>query len=251
MIISRVRQNIDCKEGEIELDELAESKTTKEHRFKVVKWIDDHFEESLLILLLATMACVELVQVIARNVPFIASLTWAEEFCRFTWVATVFLSLPYTIRTMTTLRVTALVDVLPWKVQNIVNVLVDIVNAIILAVLAFYSVGVTDRIVSSGETSPAMLMPMWILYAVVIAGFALGAIRAVQMCIIHIKGINVEPKDALEAQVEEELRVSGMDKMAERVSEKNADPDPFADAGKPRKEKRAAAKERSEKEGRS
>lgn len=153
------------------MDGTIQNSSPKSHKFKIIGWIDKHFEESLLILLLATMSCVELIQVVARNVPFIASLTWAEEFCRFTWVATVFLSLPYTIRTMTTLRVTALVDIIPWKMQNIVNVLVDVINALVLAVLAFYSINVTSRIVLSGETSPAMLMPMWILYAIVVAGF--------------------------------------------------------------------------------
>lgn len=190
---------------------------------KVLKWIDGHFEESLLILLLATMACVELVQVIARNVPFMPTLTWAEEFCRFTWIATVFLSLPYTIRTMTMLRVTALLEVLPWKVQNIINIVVDIITVFVLVVLSFYSIEVTGRIVASGETSPAMLLPMWIMYAIVVSGFVLGALRSVQMCIIHCRNINVKPQGNLEAQVEEELDASGMAKMTQRIVEANAD----------------------------
>ena len=41
----------------------------------VIKWIDNHFEETLLIVLLALMACVELLQVVARNVSFVQSLT--------------------------------------------------------------------------------------------------------------------------------------------------------------------------------
>lgn len=171
----------------------------------VIKWIDNHFEETLLIVLLALMACVELLQVVARNVSFVQSLTWAEEFCRFTWIATVFISLPYTIRTATTLRVTALAELLPWKAQNVLNILIDVINVIILAVLTFYSVEVLQRIISSGENSPAMLMPMWIMYLIVLLGFALGVIRGIQMCVLHIKSINVPPKNSIEAQVEEEL----------------------------------------------
>lgn len=171
----------------------------------VIKWIDNHFEETLLIVLLALMACVELLQVVARNVSFVQSLTWAEEFCRFTWIATVFISLPYTIRTATTLRVTALAELLPWKAQNVLNIVIDVINVIILAVLTFYSVEVLQRIISSGENSPAMLMPMWIMYLIVLLGFALGVIRGIQMCVLHIKSINVPPKNSIEAQVEEEL----------------------------------------------
>ena len=234
------------------MDGTIQNSSPKSHKFKIIGWIDEHFEESLLILLLATMSCVELIQVVARNVPFIASLTWAEEFCRFTWVATVFLSLPYTIRTMTTLRVTALVDIIPWKMQNIVNVLVDVINALVLAVLAFYSINVTSRIVLSGETSPAMLMPMWILYAIVVAGFLLGMVRAIQMCGIHIKNINRKPKATLETQVEEELKVSGMDKMAEQVIERNEETAPIAGIDNPQSEQESQnPKDRSEKAGRS
>ena len=53
--------------------------------------------------------------------------------------------------------------------------------------------------------SPAMLLPMWIMYVFVVAGFLLGALRSLQMAIIHIKSISVPPRSSLEEQVEQEL----------------------------------------------
>lgn len=170
-----------------------------------IRWLDDHFEEALLILLLIMISCVELAQVVARNVPFMPSLTWAEEFCRFAWVATVFLSLPYTIRTATTLRVTALLEVLPWKVQNVMNFLADVFTFAVLAVLSWNAVGVLQGILASDETSPAMMMPMWIMYAIVLAGFALGALRSVQMAVVHARHLNVPPPSSVELQAELEI----------------------------------------------
>lgn len=172
---------------------------------KVIKWLDEHFEEAILIVFLVGISVVELLQVICRNVDFIPSLTWAEELCRFLWIGTVFLSLPFCTRTETALRVTALIDILPWKLRNIVNVIVDVFTAAIMGVLSYYSVIVFNRIVASGELSPAMLMPMWILYAIVVAGFVLATLRSIQMFVIHIKTINVEPKGTTEAQAEFEL----------------------------------------------
>lgn len=172
---------------------------------KVIKWLDEHFEEAILIFLLALISCVELMQVVCRNVSFIPSLTWAEEMCRFLWIATVFLSLPYTIRTETMLRVTALIDILPWKLRNIMNIIVDVVTFAMMAVLSYYSFIVLQRILASGELSPAMMFPMWILYALVLIGFVLAALRSVQMFIIHIKHINIEPKSSTEEQMEFEL----------------------------------------------
>ena len=38
---------------------------------KVVKWLDEHMEEFLLVILLVVIACVSLLQVIIRKIPWI------------------------------------------------------------------------------------------------------------------------------------------------------------------------------------
>lgn len=172
---------------------------------KVIKWLDEHFEESILIFLLAMISIVELMQVVCRNIDVIPSLTWAEEMCRFLWIATVFLSLPYTVRTGTMLRVTALVDVLPWKLHNIMNILVDLVVAGALGVLGFFATQALSNVFTSGELSSAMLFPMWILYLIVTIGFFAGCLRSIQMFFIHIKNINVKPKSSVEEEAAFEL----------------------------------------------
>ncbi len=170
----------------------------------VLRWLDKHFEEAILVFLLVVIACVELVQVVCRNVPVLPTLTWAEELCRFAWIATVFLSLPYTIRNSNELRVSALIDALPARAHNTLNIAVDVVTTCVMSVLAYQSVGVLMQVYTSGETSPAMLWPMWIMYAFVIAGFTLGALRSVQMIIIHIIHFNERPVTFIEEQIEAE-----------------------------------------------
>lgn len=171
---------------------------------KVIKWLDQHFEEAILVFLLVVIACVELLQVVARNIPFIPSLTWAEELCRFAWIATVFLSLPFTIRKGSMLRVSVLIDALPWKLHNALNILVDALTFTMMMLLANNAVAVMMRIHASGETSPAMLWPMWIMYLIVVVGFGLGALRSVQMAIIHIMHFNDAPPEMIETEAEEE-----------------------------------------------
>lgn len=178
---------------------------------RVIKWLDEHFEEAILMVFLVLIACITLIQVICRNVPALPVLTWPEELCRFLWIATVFLSLPYTIRTESMLRVTALIDIMPWKVRNIVNIVVDVVTFFVMAVLTNAAYTVFMRIVDSGETSPAMVLPMWIMYLIVLIGFVLGALRSVQMFVIHVKNINVEPKSTIEEQTEFELESGKFD----------------------------------------
>ena len=172
---------------------------------KAVKWLDEHFEEAIIIFLLAVIAIVELMQVVCRNIPGVPALSWAEEMARYAWIVTVFLSLPFTIRTNTTLKVTALVEAFPWKVTNIITIIVDIVTAAALGILAYASLSVIGTVQSSGAESPAMEIPLWIMYVIIFIGFALGVVRSIEMCIIHIKNINVAPVNSVEAAAADEL----------------------------------------------
>ncbi len=182
---------------------------------KVIKWLDDHFEEAILVVLLVVIAWVCLIQVIIRNIPTLSALTWAEEFCRFCWIWSVFLSLPYTIRKGNMLRVSVLLDLLPNAVHKVVNILVDIITAASMGLLAYYSVGVVSSILVSGETSPAMVWPMWIVYAVMLAGYVLGMLRGIQMAVIHIMHFNERELTAIEQTMAEAAEEAAAGKRAE------------------------------------
>lgn len=153
----------------------------------VLKWLDKHAEEAVLAMLLVLIACVELLQVLFRNLPFVDALTWPEEFCRFCWIWSVFLSLPFTIRNGGMLRVSVLLDTLPHTLRALVNILIDLVNAAVMSVLFRYSVTVVGKIRESAEASPAMGWPMWLVYSVMAVGFGLAAARGAQMAAIHVQ----------------------------------------------------------------
>ena len=153
---------------------------------KLLKWLDEHFEECLLALLLALIACVELLQVVFRNLTFVRSLTWAEEFCRFCWIWSVFLSLPYTIRKGSMLRVNLLANRLPPAARRCLAIVVELVNTAVMAFLFAYALRVVGSVRASGETSTAMGWAMWAVYESLCVGFGLGALRGVQAVIRRI-----------------------------------------------------------------
>lgn len=106
---------------------------------RLIKWLDEHLEETLMVILLIVIACVTMIQVIVRKVPWLTSLTWAEEFCRFMWIWSVFISLPYTIRMGNMLRVGVLVDLLPQAMKKTIGIIVDLINMFCMGLLGFYS----------------------------------------------------------------------------------------------------------------
>ena len=182
---------------------------------KVLKWLDDHFEETLMVILLVVISWVCLIQVIIRNIPGIQPLTWAEEFCRFCWIWSVFLSLPYTIRKGNMLRVSVLLDLLPQWMHKIVNIIVDLITTASMALLAFYSVSVVGKIMNSGETSPAMLWPIWIVYAVMLFGYAMGVFRGLQMAFIHVKHFGEKELSTIEQTMADAAEEAAAGKRAE------------------------------------
>lgn len=182
---------------------------------KIVKWLDEHFEEYIMIIFLVLIACVMMAQVIFNKAPFLHSLEWAEEFCRFAWIGSVFFSLPYTIRKGSMLRVNVLLDMVPQTVRKIVNLAVDAVTVASMALLAYYSVEVLQGIIESGETSPSMVWPMSIMYVLVLVGFALGALRGVQMFIIHIMHFNEKELSTIEQTMADAAEEAAAGKKAE------------------------------------
>jgi TRAP-type C4-dicarboxylate transport system permease small subunit len=193
---------------------------------KTAKWLDEHFEEAIIIFLLAVISVVELMQVVCRNVPGIPALSWAEEMARYAWIVTVFISLPFTIRTNTTLKVTALVEAFPWKVTNIITIVVDLITAVALGILAWTSTTVIGQVLEGGSTSPAMQIPMWIMYVIIFIGFAGGTLRSLQMCYIHIKNINVPPVNSVEAAAADELAAAD---IAEEIATNDGKEEPIVD----------------------
>lgn len=168
------------------------------------KWLDEHFEECLMVIFLILIACVMMLQVIVRKIPFLPSLTWAEEFSRFMWIMSVFISLPYTVRKANMLRVNVVIDLLPEKVRKVINLCVDVIVGACMALLAYHCIECLKWAKgemlegAKAETSPAMNWPMWWLYAVGLFGFCLATLRAVQMFFIHLSKFNERELTTLE-----------------------------------------------------
>ena len=173
----------------------------------MIKWLDEHFEECLLVIFLVLIACVMMLQVIIRKIPSIPSLTWAEEFCRFMWIMSVFISLPYTIRNSNMLRVNVIIDLFPQGFRKVMNLAVDIIIGLSMGLLAWYSIEClrwsagTMLVGAKAETSPAMQWPIWVLYAFVFVGFALATLRSIQMIIIHLNSLDIKEMTTLEQTI--------------------------------------------------
>ena len=179
---------------------------------KVLNWLDKHLEESFMVIMLVLIACVSMAQVIIRKIPGMASLTWAEEICRFFWIWSVFISLPYTIKMENMLRVGVLKDLLPDAIKKTVNIVVDFVTMACMAYFGYYSVTLVYNIKASGEFSPAMQWPMWFVYIFMLIGFFLGTFRGIQTTIHHIQHFGDKELTTLEQTMQDAAKEAEMAK---------------------------------------
>jgi TRAP-type C4-dicarboxylate transport system permease small subunit len=174
---------------------------------RVVKWFDEHFEESILVVLLIAICCVMMLQVIMRKV-FNNSLSWPEEFCRYCYVWTTFMTLAYTMRHGNIIRVGVLVDLFPPVLRKLFYLFGNVLSLICFAVFFYYSIGVVKGIYFSGQKSTAIGLPMYIVYFATIAGFGFSTLRTVQVVVKNILNFNDKdevPVNALKEEAKAEI----------------------------------------------
>jgi len=169
---------------------------------RVIKWLDKHAEETILVTLLVMIACVMGLQVFMRKIVN-SSLSWPEEFCRYCYVWTCFLTLGYTVRNGNMLRVTVVADLFPKTARKLIFIFINVICLVVFTVFFVYSVDVVKTLTIIGQKSTAMRLPMYLVYICTILGFGLAALRTVQAIFKQIRDFNVIEKTKLEAAKEE------------------------------------------------
>jgi C4-dicarboxylate transporter DctQ subunit len=102
------------------------------NEMSAIKWLDEHLEEAIMVVLLALISCVMMAQIIARNV--FNSMTWPEEFSRYCYIWSVFLSLGYTIKKGNMLKVGIVMDLLPTKIRRAIEIVANLIILVICVV---------------------------------------------------------------------------------------------------------------------
>lgn len=173
---------------------------------KVIKWFDENFESMILLVMLLLLTVIMSVQIIARY-AFGSPMTWPEEFCRYCYVWTVFLSLGYTLRKGNMLRVSVVVDLFPSLVRNLIRLCGDALLMVVFAVFFYNAVLRTNFIRGTGQLSPAMQWPIWSMYSAAVVGFGIATLRLAQACYSDVKNLHtraITTREAVQQEAAEE-----------------------------------------------
>lgn len=163
----------------------------------MLKAIDDYLEETILLILLVLMTCIMGVQIVSRYV-FQNSLTWSEELVRYMFVWSAFLGVPFCIKHGLSIKVDQFRNFFPIPLQKVLMYIDKIIIFLLFLVLFIYSFTVIKATYLSGQTSPAMQLPMWTVQISVTVSSLLSMIRSIQNLSHLVRGkIKLEQKDGV------------------------------------------------------
>lgn len=153
---------------------------------KLLKWIDDYFEEVLMAIMLAAITLITFVQIFMRFIVGQA-MSFPEELCRYIFIWLSFLGVSYSIKVGNSLKVDILETFVP-KIKTVLNVIQNIIFFAFCIVMIWQGFIAVGKIITYNQTSAAMGMPMWIVYAAFLTGCILSILRLIQLFCKTIRG---------------------------------------------------------------
>ena len=148
---------------------------------KLLKILDEHAEDVLAVILMSAATLIIVIQVIMRYL-FKNSLSWSEEMARYLFVWMTFISISYGIK-----KIEAALSLFPKSIRPLVVIIGDIFSLVWCVFVTVVGFNLIGKVVRSGQISPALSVPMWLIYLAPCIGYALSTIRCIQTIVLRVK----------------------------------------------------------------
>lgn len=155
-------------------------------------------EEKLLVYSLAFTTLLLFLQVIMRFV-FNNSLSWSEELARYIFIWEIWLGSSITFRENKHIKVEILYAIVKTeKAKAIVDILADVILFIFCTVLLVEGADLVLSMHNRGTMSPAMRIPLWIVYLSLPVGLLAVCCRIVGQIKTLLKAVCIHKKEGRE-----------------------------------------------------
>jgi len=145
---------------------------------KKICWLKDHFEEVFMVASLGMITIAMFAQVISRYV-FNSSLVWTEEISRYFFILLAFSGLSYGVRAGAHLRIDLFETFVP-MLKKPFEYLTDLCFVVFCVLMLRPAYAGVVFIRDSGQVSPAMEIPMYIVYLPLAFAIVLSLLRIVE-----------------------------------------------------------------------
>lgn len=154
----------------------------------MLKFLDDHLEEILMVFLLALMSILIGTQVFMRYV-LNNSLAWSEELARYCFIWATYIGVACGVKRNAHICVEAIVRKLPVLFQRYAAIFSHLLFIVFSAMVMKEGYALTMKIFTFGQKSSALGLPMGWIYLAPTVGFGLVIIRLLQRIAIDINAI--------------------------------------------------------------
>ena len=154
---------------------------------KLLKKLDQSFEEIVCMLLFVLLVGLVLVQVLFRFV-FNFSLDWTEELSRFVFIWLVYMAVALAAKAGRHIRVEVMEHVLPPRIARFLPYIAEICWFGFCIYMVFHGAEITAGLMNSAQLAPVTQISMGYVYIIVPFGFALMAFRVLQQLWKRFRG---------------------------------------------------------------
>lgn len=146
---------------------------------RVLCWLNENLEEFLMVVFLGAMTLIMGVQVFSRYVLG-TSLSWSEELTRYIFIWAGFLSVSYCTKKCISIKIEQFVAVFPRRGKAAFKMVNHTFELILFLYLLPFAWRFFLSAIHSGQTSPALNLPMYYVQAAPLFSFVLVAFRVAQ-----------------------------------------------------------------------
>ena len=151
----------------------------KEIMLKLLKWLDKNVELLICSIALVGLFICMLLAVLFRYM-LNNSLPWPEELGCYLFIWFSLVGVAYSTKEGIHLRVDVLVNAMPKPVRMALNAVSELVMTVFFLYMSAAGMRAIADIMSNGTTSPAMRIPMWLVYLSFWLGCVLSLVRLAQ-----------------------------------------------------------------------
>ncbi|MFA0175895.1 TRAP transporter small permease [Vibrio lentus] len=147
----------------------------------MLNWLDKYFENTIAVILLVIMTAAIFLQVVSRTFDY--SIAWTEELARYCFIWLVYIGISFAVAKKSHIKIEAIAMLIDEKEKKYLSLFSDFVFLAFSVVILFKSTQMVANLYYLGQTSPALGLPMWIVYLAGPIGFALTSIRLIQQMV--------------------------------------------------------------------
>ncbi|MDR1043769.1 MAG: TRAP transporter small permease [Candidatus Adiutrix sp.] len=157
-----------------------------------MKKVIDNFEEFFLAILLPCMCIVVFVNTVGRYTGTF-SIDWAEESARYMMIWLVFLGISAAAKNNAHFAVGVVFLLSPRKFHIPLRLFILLLVLVFTVTATILGLQYASRLQSMGQISPALAIPMWVMYGAIPVGCCLMAVRSVQFFVGQVRAGRSHP----------------------------------------------------------